>query len=54
MLADNYIRLASSLVDLGALEAGTPSTAGTTNGDTGNVKLSDFFIKHRAGSCKAN
>ena len=37
-LADNYIKLSSALIDLAALESGTPSTTGTTNGNTGNVK----------------
>jgi len=48
MLADNYIRLASSLVDLGALEAGTPSTAGTTNGDTDDHKTLEKFLNKTA------
>ncbi len=37
LLADNYIKLSSALVDLAALEAGTPSTVATSaNGDEGN------------------
>jgi sorting nexin-5/6/32 len=48
MLADNYIRLASSLVDLGALDAGTPSTAGTTNGDTDDRKTLEKFLNKTA------
>jgi len=47
LLADNYIKLSSALVDLAALEAGTPSTVATSaNGDEGNNKtLENFLMK---------
>ena len=39
LLADNYIKLSSALVDLAALEAGTPSTVATVNGESGTIRL---------------
>merc|ERR1712241_786149 len=46
LLADNYIKLSSALVDLAALEAGTPSTVATVNGESGKPKtLENFLMK---------
>jgi len=48
LLADNYIKLSSALVDLAALEAGTPSTAPSTNGETEKTKTLETFLMKTA------
>merc|ERR1719461_446614 len=48
LLADNYIKLSTGLVDLAALEAGTPSTVASTNGDSEKSKTLETFLMKTA------
>jgi len=48
LLADNYIKLSSALVDLAALEAGTPSTVAIPNGESGKSKTLETFLMKTA------